>query len=286
MGISAGLVKQRNFPALDIVRSPQYNLFYEAAAGNPMHEQAQRMHNAQVAEVELKQAASATGVSHHELKAEMQQMRQAQTNQGMAMGHFGKMHMQEMYKNYASLASQVEQLDLRMALQGKQSATFVTPSHTPIAVGTPSGMRSPRDNPTPPTRDTARTSWSGPPLIPPEGMRPMIGSEIREVVKDNFGPDVIHHSIASPTSIRSPTSTPKASKMVIKNVKKGDDDYATMKQKAKGEKATAKVEKAKAKAKANTEKIRKFKDAIASGGKVEMASSSYGPILKIQKVAR
>ena len=91
MGISAGLVKQRNFPALDIVRSPQYNLFYEAAAGNPMHEQAQRMHNAQLAEVELKQAASATGVSHHELKAEMQQMRQVQTNQEMAMAHFDKM---------------------------------------------------------------------------------------------------------------------------------------------------------------------------------------------------
>ena len=254
MGISADLVKQRNFPALDIVRSPQYNLFYEAAAGNPMHEQAQRMHNAQVAEVELKQAASATGVSHHELKAEMQQMRQAQTNQGMAMEHFGKMHMQEMNKNYASLASQVEQLDLRMALQGKQSATFVTPSHTPIAVGTPSGMRSPRDNPTPPTRDTARTSWSGPPLIPPEGMRPMIGSEIREVVKDNFGPDVIHHSIASPGS------TPKATKGVKK-----DNDYA------------------KTKAKAKAEKTQKIKDALAKGGKLEMASSSYGPVLKIKK---
>ena len=40
-----------------------------------MHEQAQRMHNARVAEVELKQAASAAGVSQPKLKAEMQQIR-------------------------------------------------------------------------------------------------------------------------------------------------------------------------------------------------------------------
>lgn len=157
-GVNATLVQQRNSPALDLVRSPYLNSFYEAAVSAPLQQQAQRVHTAEATENELKQAATSMGIGLHELRAEMKHTREAQMNQEMWAKKADELTKQKIARSHAELSSMIENIDLQLAKDAQRQSVNISPQlRLNIQQGVASGVGPDPINFTPADSDAWRT---------------------------------------------------------------------------------------------------------------------------------
>lgn len=200
-GIDASRVKYPHHPALDIVRSPQYNLFYEAAADN-LHDQNMRIHTAERAEAEIKQAAAATGADFREVKEEIKQMQKMQMSQEIGMNHFAEVAKQEQARQHHEAMTAIQRLDVGIARAAQRVSASMTPEHSPPRQGVASGLGPARENFTPADSQAWHSPQSVRIVMTPQATRSAISSP-----SDAFGAPSSGARTASDVVLAPPQTT-------------------------------------------------------------------------------
>jgi hypothetical protein len=136
-GIDPPLVKYKHFPSLELLRSPSYNVFYDAAVN--MRDQSIRIQRHQAEEREFDAAATSSGVSMHAAKAQAKQKQQNEKDVEMADAHFAVLQKQDELMQQTKFAKQLEQLDLQKA-QGMGNLDMLLGD--PIPMGMSTGLSS------------------------------------------------------------------------------------------------------------------------------------------------